>query len=458
MAQNLTLFNVEKFTDKKEKKSKTSPKKSMSLKEESAVQFYDKIFDVNTFSDAHDDTKEKRIKPLYELLRPSTWEHFYVNEKFDKNLFQQLRTGKGVPPSLILWGQPGTGKTTLAKLIGKSFDCNFIQFSAVLGGVKEVRDIVTFAKKSSKKTVLFVDEIHRFNKAQQDAFLPHIEDGTIILIGATTENPSFSLNNALLSRTRVVVLEPLSDDTLSTLLEYALKNKGMTLEKDAAKSIVGYALGDGRKLLNLAEGLIASLSDEERLSEISKVKVEAYIQSSVSYYYDRSGEDHYNLASAFIKSMRGSDPDAALYWAFRMIKGGEDPRFVFRRLLIFASEDIGNADPLAVIVANAAFQSYETVGMPEGRIPLAQAITYLSTAPKSNRSYEAMHKAIAAVDAHPDLPVPLHLRNAPTKLMKTLGYGEGYKYVHNYENSYVEGEVYLPEELKGVRFYEEIKK
>lgn len=393
--------------------------------------------------------------PLAERLRPTTLEEFAGIEGLDPHLVRQIRSGTGRIPSLILWGPPGSGKTTLAKLIGTAFECHFVELSAVLAGVKDVREVVEAAKKGSEPTLLFVDEIHRFNKAQQDAFLPHVESGVISLIGATTENPSFYLTGALLSRCRTVVLSALNPEALISLVRRAERVSGLSLTTGACDLLLRVAVGDGRRLLNLFESVVQVVGAK---TEPGYAVTEDVVRECISRYavglYDRDGEQHYNIASAFIKSMRGSDPDAALYYGFRMLAGGEDPRFLIRRMVIFASEDVGNADPRALQVAVATLHAYELVGLPEGRIPIAQCITYLATAPKSNRSYAAMHKVLAALEEYPDAPVPLHLRNAPTKLMKGLGYGKGYRYAHDENNAYAVGQRYLPEELGSSTFYE----
>lgn len=390
-------------------------------------------------------------KPLAEEMRPRCWEEFLGLGAIDSRLLEQLKSGSGRPPSLVLWGPPGSGKTTLAYLIGHSYSATFVPFSAVLGGVKEVRDIIKEAEGRTSSTILFVDEIHRFNRSQQDAFLPHVERGTISLIGATTENPSFCLNAALLSRMRVLVLPALDEAAMRTLLERVLAQAAVKLEESLKEPLVKAAGGDARQLINLLESLLTQRAPGEQ--QITEFAVRELLEGIRTLRYDREGEEHYNLASAFIKSMRGSDPDAALYWALRMIEGGEDPRFLLRRMMIFASEDIGNADPRALQVAVAASQAFDQVGLPEGKIPLAHAITYLATAPKSNRSYVALQRAVAMVERYPHAKVPMHLRNAPTRLMREMGYGEGYQYPHDNADGYVR-EQYLPPELGQEKLYE----
>lgn len=389
--------------------------------------------------------------PLAERLRPRTLDEYAGLNELETAFVAQLRSGKGRVPSAILWGPPGSGKTTLAKIIGRCFDCNYEELSAVLSGVKDVREVVERAKAQERPTLLFVDEIHRFNKGQQDAFLPHVEAGTIALIGATTENPSFYLTGALLSRCRVIALKSLKSDDLLSICARGEQELGAMLSEAARRIVVEAGAGDARRVLNLLESLIGYAGTS---GEISEEKAREYITSSGTLLYDRDGEEHYNIASAFIKSLRGSDADAALYWGFRMLEGGEDPRFLIRRLVIFAAEDIGNSDPRALQLAVSTLQAFELIGLPEGRIPIAQCITYLATAPKSNRSYVALHRALDAVREYPAAPVPMHLRNAPTALMKGMNYGKGYVYPHDTPHGYVPGEEYLPTAIAGRPFYE----
>ena len=368
--------------------------------------------------------------------------------------------GAGKLRSLILWGPPGSGKTTLAQLLANSAGAACVRFSAVTAGVKDLKKIIQEAERLErlgKPTVLFVDEIHHFNKAQQDNFLPHVERGTLILIGATTENPSFEVISPLLSRCQVLVLKSLSAENIDKIIDRALSDKerglgklGLSLAPEGRQFLIQQAQGDCRVALNALENA-ATLAESNRQKEIGMAHLQEALQKK-PLLYDKAGEEHYNVISAFIKSMRGSDADAALYWMMRMIEAGEDPLFIARRMAIFAAEDIGNADPRALQVAIAAKDAVHFVGLPEGRIPLAQAVTYLATAPKSNASYKAMLAVTKDVEERGALAVPLHLRNAPTGLMKNLGYGKDYKYAHNYEGHFVDQD-HLPQELAGRKYY-----
>ncbi|MBM2802211.1 MAG: ATPase central domain protein [Deltaproteobacteria bacterium] len=369
-------------------------------------------------------------------------------------------TGAGKLPSLILWGPPGSGKTTLAQILASSAGAVCVHFSAVTAGVKELKAIIQEAERRQrlgKLTVLFVDEIHHFNKAQQDNFLPHVERGTLTLIGATTENPSFEVISPLLSRCQVLVLKMLSAENMAKIIERALTDNERGLGKTALKIfpeglrfLAQQSQGDCRVALNTLESA-AALAQANKEKEISLAHLQEALQKK-PLPYDKAGEEHYNVISAFIKSMRGSDADAALYWMMRMLEAGEDPLFIVRRMVIFAAEDIGNADPRALQVAVAAKDAVHFIGLPEGRIPLAQAVTYLATAPKSNASYKAMLAAAKDVEERGALPVPLHLRNAPTGLMKNLGYGKDYKYAHNYDGHIVDQQ-HLPQDLAGRKYY-----
>ncbi len=409
------------------------------------------------------DAEKRESIPLAERMRPAGFDEFIGQDDIlGEGKALRLAVAKGHIPSLILWGPPGSGKTTLAHLIAARIEAEFESVSAVLSGVKEVREIMAKAKVSKaegRETILFVDEVHRFNKAQQDAFLHHVEDGTITFIGATTENPSFEVVSPLLSRCKVVVLKSLDQEALTAILERALSDKErglgeMKLEAtdEALAFVADTSHGDARVALGTLEELARFKGEGEKGKIKLELKDAEEVLSRKALLYDKGGEEHYNVISAFIKSMRGSDADGALYWLARMLEAGEDPLFIARRMVIFASEDVGNADPRAISVAMAAKDAFHFVGLPEGWIPLAQAATYLATAPKSNASYMGYKKARQDVAEKGVLPVPLSIRNAPTKLMKGLGYGKGYRYPHDYEEGYAPGE-YLPEKLKGTVYY-----
>ena len=396
-------------------------------------------------------------EPLAERMRPHTLDD-YVGQK---HLVGEGAVLRGMIDahrisSFILWGPPGVGKTTLAQIIANRLETPFYTLSAVTSGVKDVRDVIERAKNNrffnSSSPILFIDEIHRFSKSQQDSLLGAVERGVVTLIGATTENPSFEIIRPLLSRCQVYVLKPLEKDDLLELLHRAittdteLKKRKITLEETGA--LLRYSGGDARKLLNILELVVEA---EGESVAITDSMVEKRLQQN-PLAYDKDGEMHYDIISAFIKSIRGSDPDAALYWMARMIEGGEDPQFIARRLVISAAEDIGLANPNALLLANAAFDAVMKIGWPEGRIPLAEATVYLATSPKSNSAYLAIDQALATVRQTGDLPVPLHLRNAPTKLMKQLGYKDGYKYAHDYDGHFV-AQQYMPDALQGQRLW-----
>lgn len=406
--------------------------------------------------------------PLAERMRPDCLENFFGQEKLvgKGKLLRELLESQSIP-SLILWGPPGTGKTSLAKIISGSTQLDFIFFSAVLSGVKDVRKIVEQAAlrlKSEKiKTILFVDEIHRFNKSQQDGFLPHVESGLLTLIGATTENPSFQVIAPLLSRCRVLVLEPLTDNDLKKIIERTLADvehglgaENLELEDSAVNLLIDSADGDARKALNILE--VAATLVFQKTSDNTSVIVltEDHISEAAqkkTLRYDKDGEEHYNLISALHKSLRDSDPDGSIYWFYRMIDSGEDPLYIGRRLIRFASEDIGIADPNALVQAITGRQTYHMLGSPEGELALAQVVVYLATAPKSNSIYRASKTVRNRIKKSGSLPVPLHIRNAPTSLMKNLGYGKGYQYAHDTEDGLVE-QNHLPPELEGTVFYQ----
>ena len=414
------------------------------------------------FAPRADSETRRRLTPLAERMRP---------RRLDEVAGQAHLLAPGAPlrvlldegelPSLILWGPPGCGKTTLARLLAEAARARFHPLSAVLAGVKEVREAVAQAaldRDQGRRTVLFVDEIHRFNRAQQDALLPHAERGTVTLIGATTENPSFEVNAPLLSRCRVLTLEPLADEEVASLLTRALADSerglgrsGIELAPEALRAVAGACDGDARRALGILEDAVASRASRAGTGPLGPEAIREVAGRRI-LAHDRDREEHYNVVSALIKSLRASDPDAALYWLTRMLGAGEDPRFVARRLVIFASEDVGNADPTALGLATSAFLATERIGMPEARIPLAQAVTYLACAPKSNAAYAALGRAAEAVEQRGSLPVPLHLRNAPSGLMKDLGYGRGYHDAHDAPDAFV-SDPNLPTALADAEFY-----
>ncbi|MCE5249581.1 replication-associated recombination protein A [bacterium] len=416
---------------------------------------------MNLFGESIPDPgKPIKSQPLADRFRPVSLDEFVGQEHLvGEGGYLREAIANDQISSIIFWGPPGSGKTTLARIISNSTDAEFVSFSAVSSGVKEIREVVAQARMRPNKTILFIDEIHRFNKAQQDAFLPFVEDGTIVLIGATTENPSFEVNSPLLSRSRVLVLNSLTDDNIRTIVRRVIEDTGRGLggtvgdiEEKALDALVSFSGGDARRALNVLElaagmvkkagkgGAVITLGDVEKASQRRMLR------------YDRAGEEHYNIISAIHKSMRGSDPDAALYWFCRMLEGGEDPLYIARRVVRFATEDVGNADPQALQVAIAATETYRFLGTPEGELAIAQAIIYCATAPKSNAIYTAYSEARGDARKYGELPVPMHIRNAPTRLMKNLGYGKGYEYDHNSEDSY-SGQDHLPDKLLGTHYY-----
>lgn len=395
-------------------------------------------------------------KPLAELLRPSTLEQYVGQEHLvGEGCILKQAIDSGNIPSMIFWGPPGVGKTTLAHIISTRLSHSFFTLSAINSGVKDIREVIAKAKETGSKSILFIDEIHRFSKSQQDSLLGAVEKGTITLIGATTENPSFEVISPLLSRCQVYILKPLTVENLRQLMAKAVETikaqTGKTLNIVEDEALLRISGGDARKLLNALELISSAGIVENNIIKVDNASTTRIIQQNLAYY-DKKGEMHYDIISAFIKSMRGSDPNATVYWLARMIASGEDPLFIARRMLILASEDIGNANPNALLLANACFEAVHKIGFPESKLILSQCAVYLATSAKSNSTYLAINEALALVERKGDLPVPIPIRNAPTNLMKDIGYGDGYKYAHDFDGNFADME-FLPKEIVGTNFY-----